>query len=369
MKFCFYGGFSSALKGLTPGGAELQVALLSKALALKGHEVVIIDPYSKESFVTEEGVNLINLPDWNKGFRGIRLFLNRIPLLWKTLREQNADYYYVRMREYLHIVPYLAAKKNKGKFIIGIAHDLDTLGILQNIRYDYKFNLFKFFTLYLPNDLVFNYLLKKADFITLQHSGQKLKANSVKGKIDIFPNIFDQRNLPIIENHSNDYYIHVGSLTVLKGIKNLYHLCKNIDKRNLIIIVGQPKGHISNKIYNQLKKFDNVVLKGRVNHRETLRLIANAKGLINTSNFEGFPNIFLEAWATGVPVISLKVNPGNVIEKYNLGMCCDGDLNKMKMCIEMNETNNIDKNKLISYVSEFHDFGSAADRFLNLIRQ
>ncbi|MDD2305490.1 MAG: glycosyltransferase [Prolixibacteraceae bacterium] len=369
MKFCFYGGFAGALKGLTPGGAELQVALLSKALALKGHEVVIIDPYSKESFVTEEGVILINVPEWNKGIKGVRLFLNRIPLLWKMLTEQNADYYYVRMREYLHLIPYLAAKKTKGKFIIGIAHDLDTLGIIQNIKYDYKFNIYKFFTLDLPNDLVFNYLLKKSDYITLQHSGQKIKTNSVKGKIGIFPNIFDQRNLPVVEDQSKDYYIHVGSLTVMKGIKNLYQLVRILDRKNLIMIVGQPKGRISNKIYTQLRKFDNVILKGRMNHEETLRLIANSKGLINLSNFEGFPNIFLEAWATGVPVISLNVNPGNVINKYNLGLFCDGNLNKMKTCIELEETQDIDKNRLISYVSEFHDFNSAADRFLILLQQ
>lgn len=369
MKFCFYGGFASALKGLTPGGAELQVALLSKALALKGHKVVIIDPYSSESFITEEGVNLINVPGWNSGIKGIRLFINRIPLLWKMLKEQEADYYYVRMREYLHLVPYLAARKTNGKFIIGIAHDLDTLGLLQNIKYDYKFSLIKLFTLYLPNDIVYNYLLKRSDFITLQHSGQKLNASSVKGKVGIFPNIFDQRNLPQIENPSKDYLIHVGSLTILKGIKNLYQLIKRLDKENQIIVVGQPKGRASKKIYNLLSKFDNVILKGRLSHKETLLLIANAKALINTSNFEGFPNIFLEAWGTGVPVISLKINPGNVINKYNLGYCCDSDLNKMKMCIELDQTNEIDKSKLISYVFEFHGFDLAADRFLRLLEQ
>lgn len=369
MRFCFYGGISSALKGLTPGGAELQIALLSKALALKGHEVVIIDPYSKESFVTKEGVNLINIPSWNKGPKGVRLFLYRIPLLWKILTEQNADFYYVRMREYLHLVPYLAAKKTKGKFIIGIAHDLDVLGILKNLKYDYKFNIFKFFTLYLPNDLVFNSLLKKSDYITLQHSGQKIDANSIKGKTGIFPNIFDKRNLPVIDNPDQDYFIHVGSLTVLKGTKNLYQLINSLDKRIQIIIVGQPKGRISQKIYAQLNKFENVILKGRQNHKETLRLIANAKALINTSNFEGFPNIFLEAWATGVPVISLKINPGNIINKYNLGICCENDLQKMKTCIELDETHNFDKNKLINYVWEFHDFNTAADRFINLLQQ
>lgn len=367
MRFCFYGNFSGALKGQTPGGGELQVVLLAKALALKGHEVVIIDPNSKESFVTREGVKLINIPNWNKGLRGVRLFWYRIPALKKILTQQNADYYYVRMRGYLHLVPYLVAKKTKGKFIVALAHDLDVLGFMKKLKYEYKFNLFKFLILFLPNDLVFNYLLKKADYITLQHCDQKLNSSSVKGKIGIFPNIFDHSNLPIVKNPSQDYLIHVGSLTVLKGADNLYQLIKSIDKKNLIIIVGQPMDRKSKKICRQLNKIENVVLKGRLNHSETLRLIANAKALINTSNYEGFPNIFLEAWATAVPVISLKVNPGNIINKYNLGICCEGDLKKMKTCIELDETSNIDKSNLISYVSEFHDFNTAADRFLNFI--
>ena len=90
MKFCFFGNISGALKGHTCGGGELQIALLARALALKGEEVVIIDPSSKESFITKEGVKLINIPDWDRGLRGIRLFFYRSPLWKKGVREQKA---------------------------------------------------------------------------------------------------------------------------------------------------------------------------------------------------------------------------------------------------------------------------------------
>jgi len=369
MKFCFFGNISGVLKGQTPGGGELQVCLLAKALALKGHDVVIIDPFATDSFVTDEGVKVINMPRWNKGLKGIRLFSYRIPTLWKTLVGQNADYYYVRMRVYLHLIPYLAARKIKGKFIVGLAHDLDVSSFATKFKYEYKpkFNLLKFFTLVIPNDLVFKYLLKRSDYITLQHSGQELNSNSIKGKAKVFPNIFDNKNLPLVQDPSKDYFIHVGSLTILKGARNLYDLIKGLDKKNTIVIVGKPKDKKSGKIYEQLGDMENVILKGSLDHKETIRLIANAKALISTSNSEGFPNIFLEAWATGVPVISLIVNPGNVINKYGLGICCDGDLEKMKASIEKNETRAIDKEKLKSYVSEFHDFSTAADRFLSII--
>jgi len=369
MKFCFLGNFSEALKGQTPGGGELQVALLAKALALKGHEVIIIAPGSQENFITAEGVKLITVPDWNKGLRGVRLFLYRIPGLKKMLIEQNADYYYVRMRSYIHLLPFWASKKTKGKFIIATAHDLDVSSFSKKFKYEYKpkFNLFRLLTVDLPADLVFNYLLKNANYVILQHSGQRINLNSVKGKIVIFPNIFDFSNIIPVKNPANDYFIHPGALNILKGTQNLYNLINSLDKKIPIVIVGQPTDKKSEKLYKKLQKLENVVLKGRLNHKDTIQLIANAKALINTSNFEGFPNIFLEAWACGVPVISLNVNPGQIFNKYNLGTYCEGDLNKMKKSIELFKKDSFEKEKLISYVLKFHDLSMAGDRFLNII--
>lgn len=370
MKICFFGNISDALEGRTPGGGELQIALLAKALALKNHEVVIIDPFAKESFVTTEGIRLINVPDWNKGFKGIRFFRYRVPALKKILIEQQADYYYVRMRSYLHFIPYIACRRVKGKFVVAIAHDLDVLSFWKKLAYEYgpKFNLFQFLTLFIPNDIVFNRLLKRSDYVTIQHSGQEPGSKKkARGKISLYPNIFDRTRTTFKENPVRDYLVHVGSLTILKGTDKLYQLIRSLDKRNKIIIVGQPKDSRSRRIYKELRKMENVVLKGRLPHCETMELIGNAKALISTSNFEGFPNIFLEAWAMGVPVISLKVNPGDTINKYGLGIYCEGSLERMKVAIESNEACSIDRNRLISYVSEFHDFNTAGERFLDII--
>lgn len=369
MKFCFFGNVSDALKGQTPGGGELQIALLAKALAQKGHDVVIVDPDASESFETDEGIRLINVPDWNKGLRGVRLFKYRIPSLKKILTEQKADYYYVRMRSYMHLVPYLVSKKLKSKFIVAIACDLDILSFWKKFKYEYepKFNLFQFLMLSVPNDLVFNHLLRKADYITIQHTGQMIRGDTAKSKTLVYPNIFNLDGLPPVGSLPDEYFAYVGNLTVLKGSANLLELVKKLDKTNKIVIVGKPKDRQSEKVYEELAKFSNVILKGSVGHRQAIEIIANAKALINTSNYEGFPNIFLEAWATGVPVISLKVNPGNVIKRHGLGIYCAADLEKMKTSIESNATSSLDRGKMRSYVTEHHNFRTAAERFLTLI--
>lgn len=370
MKFCFFGYISCAIKGQTIGGGELQIYLLARALAINGHEVVIIDPYADEDFTTPEGIQLLTVPDWNNGIRGLRFFFNRIPALYKILINQKADYYYVRMRSFIHLIPYLVAKKNGGKFIQAIASDTDVLSAAKRYQYEYKtnFKLSKYLTEYLPNDLVFKYLSQHADIVTLQHTGQRFTSHSSKNNQFIYSNIIDLKSLPVTINPQKEYYIYAGSITMLKGAENLLKLVNMIDESIQIVFVGSTRGKRSQDIYDELSKKKNVILKGQMSHKETIALISKAKALINTSYYEGFPNIYLEAWGTGVPVISLTVNPGDVINKYGLGICCNGDLNRMKACIETNETVKFNQKNLKEYVKEFHDFDTAAERFLQVIK-
>lgn len=370
MKFCFFGDISKALNGCTQGGAELQVALLAKALALKGHDVVIVDPYSEKSFITPERIKVLNVPNWNKGIKGLRLFWYRIPELRKLLLAQKADYYYVRMRSYLHLISYQVARKNNSKLIVAIASDIDVLSFKTKFKYSYNRNstLFQFLSLNIPNDLVFKYLLKKSDFILLQHTGQHFGSSAIQKNQFLFPNIIKTDGISKIENSSRKYFLYVGRLTMLKGVDKLLELINIVDESVQFMIVGSPASIKANEVFQELKKKGNVVLLGGKNHEETLKLISNAKAVINTSYFEGFSNVFLEAWAAGVPVISLNANPGGILEKYDLGVSCNGDLKKMKQIIESDKAANMDRNKMISYTNEFHQFDTAADRLLNILK-
>ena len=369
MKFCFFGDISNSLKGKTIGGGELQVALLAKALAAEGHQVVIIDPYSVENFTTAEGIQVVNVPSWNKGIKGLRLFLNRIPALYRLCKEQQADFYYGRMRSYLHIVPYRAARKIKKKYILAIASDIDVMSIKEKYKYEYKanFKIGHYLSLLLPGDIVYNYLLKKADYIVLQHSGQDVNIASMRGKKVTFPNIIDQSNLPATKNVKEDYLLYLGTLTTLKGSHKLLQLVSMLENNTQVVIIGQPTDEKSKLVFDQFKLKPNVKLMGRLPHEQALEFVANAKALINTSEFEGFPNVFLEAWALGVPVISLNVNPGKIFDKYDLGVFCDGDLKKMKESAEGNKMSTIKKESMNAYINEFHDAISGGQRFLNAL--
>src|SRR5690606_42117859 len=53
---------------------------------------------------------------------------------------------------------------------------------------------------------------------------------------------------------------------------------------------------------------------------------------INTSDYEGFPNTFLQAWVRRVPVVSFY-DPDSVIRRRGLGSVC-ADINGMQRQIE-----------------------------------
>jgi glycosyltransferase involved in cell wall biosynthesis len=369
MKFCFFGDVSNAIKGNTPGGGEQQTYMLARALVLDGHEVVIVDPYAKEAITTAEGIKLIRVPQWDRGIKGLRMFTHRIPALYKIFVAQKADYYYAMMRSYMHLVPYFAAKKAGGKFVLAIASDVDVLDAKTKFKYEYKgnFKLSRFLTQNVPSDFAFDYLLQKADKVTLQHRGQRYKCTAPKNNQVLFSNLIELDKLPKASRSEEDYFVCAGSLTMLKGADNLLKIVDKLDPAIKIRIVGAPKDVMSVAIFEQLKTRKNVQLMGWQPQEKTIEFISKAKALFNTSYFEGFPNIFLEAWGSGVPVISLNVNPGNIFSSFNLGTWCNGDLQKMKDAIEKFDEKSIDRQSMYNYVSTHHDFKTSAARFIQAV--
>jgi glycosyltransferase involved in cell wall biosynthesis len=52
---------------------------------------------------------------------------------------------------------------------------------------------------------------------------------------------------------------------------------------------------------------------------EVNRILAESHILVNTSDYEGFPNTFVQAWFREVPVVSLHVDPDDILKREGLG--------------------------------------------------
>jgi glycosyltransferase involved in cell wall biosynthesis len=364
MKVCFWGNIAHTLKGETDGGGELQIGLLAKALVKGGNEVVIIDYNTREDFVTEDGIKVIQINDWEKGIPIIRYVTNRIPMLYRTLRDQRADVYYCRIREFRHIIAYWAARKVKAKFILGMASDLDVMSFRTRIKNYYvpqfrSSNFFWWLSSGIINEFVFPWLLRKSDAVFVQHEGQKKILNQKGIRSILFSNLIDLSQIPEKSNGKPADYVYVGSLDRRKGFGDFFNVIEKAPGLSFKV-VGQPRDKPAEEYFEKLRSYPNVKLLGKLPHADTIAEIATSKALVSTSPMEGFPNIFIEAWACGIPVYSLYVDPGGIIARECLGKVANGDID---LLISMMAKNNVEdgfSSKARSFV--FRNFGLSGEK-------
>jgi len=295
---------AGALTGNTSGGSELQVALLARGFIKAGHEVVCIDVEITEDFITSEGINVFSIKGWNSGIRVIRFFTHRLPQLYLLLKKQKADIYYCRMRDFRNILAFWAARKTKSKFILAMVSDLDAMSFRMRLKYFYLPNRGGVLWLFsgMLNEIVHPWLLRKADSVFVQHEGQEQILLQKGIKSVLLPNLIDLTQIPVISNPIHRDYVYVDWLDKRKGFVEFFELVKNAPFHTFKVI-GPPRYKTGYLYFEKLKSFQNVSLLGELSHSDTLLNIANSKALISTSPMEGFPNIFIEAWATGIPVL------------------------------------------------------------------
>lgn len=329
MKICTWGDVGSALEGKTSGGGELQIALLAKALVKSGHEVVIIDFLMQKDIITEDGIKVLTVKGYNNDSKYFRFF-SLIPKLYSALKAQNADIYYSQIREFRQLLPCMAARKVHGKFVLQLASDLDAMNIWMRLKYDYltRFEGLYWFLKVFLTELIFPALVRKADTVLVQHEGQKNILIKKGIKSIIFNNLIELNEIPLVENAVRQDFSYVGALDKRKGFAEFFKLVEKAPFATFKVI-GQPRDRTGFLYYEKLKSFKNVTLFGSLSHTETMYHIFNSKALISTSPMEGFPNIFIEAWACGIPVLSLSFDPGDIIKKVGLGFVADGDLDKL----------------------------------------
>jgi glycosyltransferase involved in cell wall biosynthesis len=59
---------------------------------------------------------------------------------------------------------------------------------------------------------------------------------------------------------------------------------------------------------------------GEKSQKEVNEFLARAHVFVNTSLHEGFPNTFIQAWMREVPVVSLHVDPDEVLGRERIGI-------------------------------------------------
>ena len=165
--------------------------------------------------------------------------------------------------------------------------------------------------------------------IFLQHGRQYADLPSFwRPKAYVIPGVV---SLPAAFNpHSgrSRYVAWVGVLRQPKRPDLLIEIARRAPSVEFVVCGGasdhrSPPGYSEN-IITRFAQVPNIRYLGHVAPARAIEVTANASLLLSTSEGEGFPSVFLEAWANGTPVVSLQIDPDRLIAGRGLGIMSNG---------------------------------------------
>lgn len=167
--------------------------------------------------------------------------------------------------------------------------------------------------------------LSQSDRIFVQHGGQLSElAPRQQAKACILPGIVDRTGDMKPHSERSKYVVWVAMLRQVKRPDVLMEIARMAPTVPFVVCGGpttfmSPPGY-GERIVAALRAVSNIDYRGKIAPDRTLRVIADAATLLSTSDEEGFPSTFLEAWSAGTPVVSLKIDPDRILERAGLGV-------------------------------------------------
>ena len=297
------------------GGVERQISLTAQWLANHGHCVtVIVWDEGQPDELMVKGVRVLKVCREDAGIPGVRFFVPRWSSLCGALKQANADIYYQNCAEYVTGQVVLWARIHRRKFVYSIASDPGCdpqLKILGSIR----------------ERVLYRLGLKMADAVIAQTNHQR---HELRQGFNV-----DAAVLPMPcenpETHEQDSIqkkgmnvLWVGRIDRIKRAEIILRVARDCPDVEFDIVgpPGTDRRYVAD-IQDRAKQLDNVNWHGAVDFADMSSYYRQATLFCCTSEFEGFPNTFLEAWSYGIPVVS-TVDPDDVIARYNLGVAVSG---------------------------------------------
>lgn len=86
------------------------------------------------------------------------------------------------------------------------------------------------------------------------------------------------------------------------------------------IMIGRPgSARYQRSLDARIRQVRGLTYLGERSVEEVNRILDESHVFVNTSEYEGFPNTFVQAWFREVPVVSLQVDPDDILAREELG--------------------------------------------------
>ena len=282
------------------GGAEVQQSILARLLVRKGYQVTIVcEDYGQPRRSMRDGVTVIKTVRPGAGLPIVRFIHPRLSSIWRALRKADADIYYQRSAGMLTGIVAAFCRRYGKQAIYAGASDSDFIPERQMIRYQRDRWLFK-------------KGLAMVDAIVVQNEKQKsLCAENFAREATLIPSCYALPN--VSKPVKRRYVLWVAVMRQLKRPEIFIEIARRLPHRQFIMVGGAADFKPEDQAYFEgvqraANELPNIEFTGFLPLKRAEVCFDHACVLVNASgtNSEGLPNVFLQAWARGVPTIAFS---------------------------------------------------------------
>jgi glycosyltransferase involved in cell wall biosynthesis len=313
------------------GGAEVQLNFIARGLSAAGYPVSILtNDYGQPDDFELDGLRVLKIRQRGRSIPVLRYFHPRLTSLWSALRRANSDIYYQRCAGVGTFVTGLYARTHGKRFVYAAAHDLDldrprTREIFQGRGGWRDFQLYKAG-------------LKMADTVVAQHSGQVEACRRwYHREAEWIPSCYLPPETACC--NTGGVVLWVSTMRRWKRPDVFLKLAQLLPDYQFRMIGGVSKASgdrdalgFFTEVESSARAIPNMEFLGFVPYRDVERHFDEASVFVNTSDHEGFPNTFLQAWARGIPTVSF-VDCGARDERGPIGVIAR-DLKEMRASVD-----------------------------------
>lgn len=291
------------------GGAELQVAMLAKELARRGHEAVIAggDTGQQDGKVFN-GVATRNAGRFHTG--GLADTIMALPKVMGLLAEYRPGFVCVLgWTAWLYILCLLRPVFGyRLVFICGLDPEID--GSFGK-THGWKGRLFERGVALSDN----RFAMSEYQRVLFRKAGLSC---------GMYRNLILPRLNPRTAPKDIDL-LWVGRCQHIKRPHLFLDLVKRLPEARCEMICPREDKELWNTVAGRAQTLPNLIFRERVSYSEIQERYDSARFLVSTSEAEGFPNVMIQAAQGGAGILSLKLDPDGLIETFGAGFCAQGD--------------------------------------------
>jgi len=295
----------------TSGGAELQIALLARSLAANGHEVVLFggDTGQTDGGV-RQGVRIRNAGNFHTG-RNIEM-LASLPGVIRLMRQERPQWVFVLgWTAWLFVLwvlrPFCGFRLG---FICGLDTEVNGEFRRQNpVR-----------------GRLFDFAMRHCDARFAMTELQQSLFQRSGLACSLYRNLILPRATPPPDHAAKTTdFLWVSRCRAIKRPGLFLCLARNLPHASFQMICPPEDPELFASIEKEASGLPNLELIASVPYHQIQACYDAARVFVNTSEWEGWANSFIQSGQGRAALLSLAVRPDRLFEQYQLGFCADGD--------------------------------------------